>query len=253
MKKSLLAVAALFSLSGVAAAADMPVKAPIPTPGCANFGGFYVGGHGAWNGYQTRRNDPNGYTSVGGPQISGTSYTESNNNFGGGVQAGYNFQGPGRCTLWGVEADWSWMNAKTSTDVELGNLVDHGVRSKANWVSTVRGRAGFVVENMLLYLTGGVAFADIQTEFRHTHPVTPFADYVNFSDRRVGGAVGAGIEVALTNNLSLKSEVLYMNFGSWTHSYSAPVVHFGAAPLNQFSFSFNDNVWSSRFGLNYRF
>ena len=71
---------ALGAMTATAAIADgMPrgsIKdAPLPPPTCAYFGGFFVGGHFAWNDYKTGRNDHAGFLSPGGFQPSG--FTEA--------------------------------------------------------------------------------------------------------------------------------------------------------------------------------
>ena len=50
MKLTSIVTMALMAVSGAALAADLPAKAPAPAvvrSTCANFGGFYLGAHGA--------------------------------------------------------------------------------------------------------------------------------------------------------------------------------------------------------------
>src|SRR5262249_58934093 len=83
--------------------------------------------------------------------------------FAGGVTGGWNSQAG--CTVFGVEADYSW--AKITADSfhsDPGFPVVFGpntlsVSSTLKEFGTVRARTGFVVNNLLLYVTGGVAGA----------------------------------------------------------------------------------------------
>ena len=227
--------------------------APPPAAGCAYFGGFFVGGHAAWNDYKTSRNDRDHFLS----NATAAGFTEADDAFGGGVGVGYNFQNRGKCTMWGVEGDFSWSGLKTTTLINPNHPAavgdDFRITSTADWIATLRTRGGIIVDNALLYLTGGLAFTDIRTQFRHNHNGTNDPHSYTFSETQVGMVAGAGLEIALTERISLKSEVLYFNFGDWKRTGTGSVAHFGASPLNQHQFSGNDEVWSSRTGINVRF
>ena len=112
MKKIFLATTALVALIAVpAGAADMPVKyRPAPVvPVCANFGGFYVGGHVGWNYYKHdwKDRDNYGFNRTFSDHIGDG--TEPDASWHGGAQVGYNWQA---CTVFGVQADWSWTNSE---------------------------------------------------------------------------------------------------------------------------------------------
>ena len=226
--------------------------APLPAAGCAYFGGFFVGGHVAWNDYKSSRNDYDHFVSI---TSTPAGYTEADDSFGGGLGAGYNFQTRGKCSMWGVEADFSWSRMRTTSVIDPNHIGaagdDFRIRSTADWIATLRTRGGIVVDNTLLYLTGGIAFADIKTLFRHNHIAS--TNELAFSESQIGMVAGAGLEVALTERISLKSEVLYVNFGDWRRTGTGSVAHFGAPPSNAFSFSGSDEVWSSRTAINVRF
>ena len=113
MQKILLSAVAILAFGSLASAADLPrkgpVAAPVVRPACAQFGGFYIGGNAGWGFYDHTFNDRDGlgpFLDTGLPSsISGTDGA-----FNGGVQAGYNWQRG--CTVFGVEADWSWAGNK---------------------------------------------------------------------------------------------------------------------------------------------
>jgi outer membrane immunogenic protein len=78
----------------------------------------------------------------------------------GGLAAGYNWQGIG--WLFGVEADASYVGLNGSQDMTAANfsfITEHD-SFQTSWLSTVRGRAGYVWGNWLLYMTAGVAIGD---------------------------------------------------------------------------------------------
>lgn len=189
MKRFILAAATLaFACGlGVAQAADlgrrpaqMPVKAPLYSP-AYDWSGFYLGvtGGGGWGG--------SSWDSTGGFDISGWTV---------GATAGYNYQ-VGQA-VFGLEGDINWSNISGTT---LGCC-----ETKNTWLGTVRGRVGYAFDRLMPYVTGGVAFGDVEANV----PGFPGA-----SDTRVGWTLGGGVEYAITNNLSAKAEYLYVDLGSF--------------------------------------
>ena len=110
----------------------------------------------------------------------------------GGVHAGYNWQSGAR--VFGVEGD-----------VSFGDGVDY--------LASLRARLGYARDNLLLYVTGGVAFAG----FDDTSTVMSgkyWKKSVDFGgESEVGFVVGAGAEYKLASNLSIGVEGLYYAFG----------------------------------------
>ncbi len=145
----------LTGLATTAGAADIPrrsappvVRAPAPAyvSPLYDWSGFYVGifGGGGWG----RHN----YLDA----ASSTTYPSSGGLVGG--TAGVNWQ-MGSFVV-GAEGDLAWANI-------VGTGVPPTVvsnRSELNWVGTLRGRAGFAVNNVLLYGTGGWAYHDLDGE-----------------------------------------------------------------------------------------
>jgi outer membrane immunogenic protein len=240
MKKILLATAAFVSFAaGSATAADMPVKYSPPVARCANFGGFYFGGHVAYNSSTHVRNDQDGFLT------DNASYTLSDSRFGGGLQTGYNWQGYGNCTLWGIELDSSWSNLQDEI-VQNAFGQDHFLHVNNKWISTLRGRAGHVVENTLLYVTAGLAWGRFETTVQNHNAASPVF-LGDFSNNRAGLVAGFGAEQWIANNWTLKAEALYMKFASYDNSTS---IAFIPAP---FKWSSSDEVLSVRIGVNYIF
>jgi outer membrane immunogenic protein len=258
MKKILLGVVATVALAVPALAADLPVrtytKAPVIVDPGYNWTGFYVGANAGY-GWENTATDysyssipapaPPGFQDVFGPggplNIGGTSAVASAiaqgflptrlgdrqaGVFTAGGQIGYNAQF--NQTVLGVEADLNWINngVKTTAFVAPPNGVVTNVASSSaglRWLGTLRGRAGYAVDRALFYVTGGLAYGDVRVSSNASNFDGANTDLFagSFSGVRVGYAVGAGLEYAITNNVSLKGEYLYYNLGSVTYSVAA--------------------------------
>ncbi|WP_413992044.1 outer membrane protein [Labrys okinawensis] len=153
--------------------------------------------------------------------------------FVGGVQAGYNYQIDN--FVLGLEAD---IQGGAVTDSVSNAALDGGSRahSKINWYGTLRPRVGYAIDRTLIYATGGLAVAGVDYQLSATN-------YGAFSktSTKAGWTVGAGIEQAITDNISVKLEYDYVGFERYrtgnTNLYSYPTPSFHAI----------------RVGVNYKF
>jgi outer membrane immunogenic protein len=111
--------------------------------------------------------------------------------FEGGVQAGYNWQtGP---WVFGVEGDIQVTGAEdTFAPWKFSNP----------WFGTVRGRAGYAVNNILFYGTAGLAFGELRG--------MTFGG-ISESHTNAGWTGGVGAEFGLAQNWSAKIEYLYVD------------------------------------------
>ncbi|CAA2142538.1 outer membrane protein [Hyphomicrobium sp. ghe19] len=156
-------------------------------------------------------------------------YGWSNSNFAkpeggyGGAQVGYNWQ-RGRL-VFGIEGDFQGGDIGGTKTTAF----DDKVRSDINWFSTVRGRVGIATGPWLIYGTGGVAFADVDTRVRFDN-----GDKWKSSGTQTGYAVGGGVEWAFTQNWSAKAEYLYVGLG-------------------EDALGVNNDFQTVRLGLNYKF
>ena len=276
-----LASAMLLGGIGSASAADMAVKAPPPPPAPIwTWTGFYIGGSvgGKWNDtnvdiYPTGcflNAAPNGCGGAA-PGLSGVAANPirsdsthlGQSRFIGGGQAGYNWQSGN--WLLGVEGDISWtglnqsiITTKTMTPPLAGFMV-HSEAMKEDWLATFRARAGFVVApSFLLYATGGLAVAHVQTASAVAFTVTPDIYAGTFDETRAGWTVGGGGEWMIARNWSIKAEYLYVDLGKQTVNLACvntgicgapPQPAPGASYANDFRF--REHV--ARVGLNYHF
>jgi outer membrane immunogenic protein len=220
MKRVVIACVGLLALAGGSAtAADLPRYGPVAqAPGyynpIYNWTGFYLGinGGGGWGQSQW---DGVGTFDVSGGVIGGT--------------IGYNWQV--NQIVVGAEGDIDWSGIKGTTTV----LCAPGCETRNKWLATVRGRLGYAFDRFLPYITGGLAVGDINA----TVPVLPGGSISN-----AGWTIGAGLEVGVVSNVSLKAEYLYVDLGNFNCGLNC-----GLAPGG--NVSFNANL--VRGGLNVRF
>jgi len=156
-----------------------------------------------------------------------------------GGTAGYNQQF-GNFVL-GVEGDLNWNNIDSSrrqtvTIAAAPNAVVY--TSDVNWAGALRLRAGYAVDRVLLYATGGYAGASL--DLGYTNLTTPAS--ASRSKWAHGYALGVGLEYAFTRNLSAKAEYLYTSLGD-VSAFSGTVY----AARADYSAS------TVRMGVNYRF
>jgi outer membrane immunogenic protein len=161
-----------------------------------------------------------------------SSIGSSSNGFIGGVQLGYNYQI--NQFVVGAEADFQGSSLKGETDfvfqpVKLGTKLD--------WYGTVRARAGVLAtDRLLVYATGGLAYGRTKTYIE-----TPGGS-ASFSKSKAGWTVGAGVEYAVTDHVSLRTEYAYADLGK------ARVFEQGALGFDR-----KVNFHSVKFGINYKF
>lgn len=188
-------------LATPAAAADLAYKAPAAAYAVApvfTWTGFYLGANA---GYGWGEAD----------------YSSDIDGFAGGIQAGYNYQLSGPIVI-GVEADIQYSN------------IGSGV-FELDYFGTVRARAGFAVDQFLLFGTAGFAYG------RGTYELAGLSN----DQTNMGWTVGAGAEYAIDMNWSVKAEYLYMDLGSETYATVGGPIEVGLT----------SNI--VRAGVNYRF
>jgi outer membrane immunogenic protein len=203
--KFVAALAIASAISGVSAeAADMygrrgpyTVQQPLNV---YSWAGPYIGGNVGyqWGEISNNGADPSGIT--------------------GGIQGGYNWQ-VGQF-VFGGEAD-----------IQLSGASDTFAAWKFSnpWFGTLRGRAGFAMNNILIYGTGGLAFGSVR------------AQALNLTETQsaAGWTLGVGAEIGITQNWTAKAEYLYVNLND-----------------NQFALTGLPNGYQFnvvRLGVNYKF
>ena len=225
LRKFLLSTVTLCAAAGTAFAADLPsrrappVYAPPPPLPAFTWTGFYVGGQ---VGYEFGTSNAFAYDAAFGNGLAANS--SSKDGVIGGAHVGYLFStqslpvlgslaganggfGIGTGGVFGIEGDVDGTSAKAN--YFLGNIQNN---ADERIQGSVRGRLGIAFDRVLVYGTGGVAFGDLRNTYVNTF--TGATD--SFSHTRVGYTVGGGVEYAFTNNLSLRAEYRYTDFGRFT-------------------------------------
>lgn len=183
MVSGMLAGAVMAAAATAAQAADIarPAPAPIAVPAPAfSWTGFYVGGNVgyAWGSADTS-------TLFGSTGTSG---------WLGGGQLGFNYQFSNNIVA-GIEADIA--GGKVSGGVP-------GIDSNLDLLGSVRGRLGYAAGRFLPYVTGGFAYGNTSVD----------ALGIDQSKTLTGWTAGAGLEYALTDHWTAKTEYLYTDLGS---------------------------------------
>ena len=196
MKSILVAAMTSVSLLAIAPAmaADLIIEEPIYTPGVVDVGGNWEGVYlGAFIGGASGDFD----------DVDGAWFLGDESDSIGlsgwlvGVNAGANFY-IADGIVGGIVGDIAW------SDIS-GTLYDDYYEYTINWQGSLRGKLGFDAGAFMPYLTGGLAFANGTFE--------SFYGADSDSQTHLGWTVGAGVEVAATEDLSIDVLYRYSNYG----------------------------------------
>jgi len=252
MKNLLVAGFALAALSGSPVlAADMPLKAPPPVVAATNWSGFYLGVVAGGEIAQTSTN----FVFANIPGLPGTPTRVSPNGSGGliGAEAGYNYQA-GRF-LAGIEGDVDYARiGGQGTSVSPNGFFMAPTQQKLNLYGTVRGRLGVLAtSDLLLYATGGAAFGDVSMTTAFVPTGILGGNCTNsscgngaVSATKIGATVGAGLEYALSNRITVKAEYLFVDLGHTSTTFPLTL----AVSLMAANSSYQEHVL--RAGLNFK-
>jgi outer membrane immunogenic protein len=256
MKKIIIGTCSALFFTGSSFAADMAVKAPpMAAPVAAAYGwtGFYIGGN---VGYGWSHGTTDTFDAAG--VLIDTTTHDRNGVFGGG-QLGYNWQFSPNWLV-GIEADVSASDIKGTTFACTATGCASG-STKVDDFGTVRARLGYVVNNFLLYGTGGWAWSHSNTDRTITCVVagggvcpggpspSPLTGMVASASGSQGGWVaGAGVEWLFAPNWTAKVEYQHLQFDNVGRDYN--YTGFPTAFRHQVSDTGTDTV---RVGVNYLF
>src|SRR5665213_1067535 len=250
MKRISIGIAAVASLVATSAfAADLPArtytKAPAYVAPVYDWTGFYIG----LNGGYSWGNASSTFTSA----LPTFSASQRMDGWVFGGQAGYNWEF-NRSWVFGLEGDidatgqrgTSAFGPNTTVTVFVPpagvvalptvttTVTSSGTfQESLSWLSTVRGRVGFLPsDRVLLYATGGLAVGEVKstgtvatlttTALSFGIPPGPVAAAAMASSTsdRAGWTIGAGIEGALDNNWTVKLEYLYVDLGTINNTFA---------------------------------
>lgn len=189
-----------------------------------------------------------------------------------GGQIGYNYLSDDHYFV-GGEFDFDWAAIRSSltnssnyaspSPTFLSNLLFNSTENYGiNWVSTARTRIGYEIRGIIPYVTGGMSLGDgFHQTNAHQSQIYGSNTSRNFnintqkgfgSAVKIGWVVGAGLEIPIYKNLSVKTEYLYTQF-------CGPHFNSGALTFSNYSISQDIAYGNSsaigihqvRFGLNY--
>jgi outer membrane immunogenic protein len=258
MNRILIAATVLLFAASRAFAADLPVPvgppAYYPVATVYDWSGAYIGINGGYAFGQSEWGsdplNPSGLSSTGNFNVNGGLV---------GATAGVN----GQFGAWvvSVEGDFDWQGLSGTsssafcTSIFTTNTAPAATglscKTASNWIGTLRARAGYAWDRVLVYGTAGGAGANVQTSLTGL-PVQTNAVF--------GWTAGGGVEVALGENWTFKAEYLFvgLNNSVCNHGYSCGfdvAGTGGAAPVaaqnGNYAIRLNENLF--RVGLNFKF
>jgi outer membrane immunogenic protein len=154
----------------------------------------------------------------------------------------------------GVELDASWTDLRGQAypgpgAVAAGSNPLRTFYTEQTWLTTARARLGYAMDQWLFYVTGGFAHTNFSVN-NHAGAVAANGYRHPENVERSGWIAGLGIEYAATSNWSIKTEVLYADFGGSFFYMDAPAQ--GCVQCYSMNVDVKD-IWMWRIGLNYRF
>jgi len=134
--------------------------------------------------------------------------------FNGGVTAGahigYDWQFGN--VVAGVLADVNYADIDDRQSAFSGTPAFYHIDRELNWYGTARGKLGYAFSDRFMgYVTGGLAFGDVEYSFVSNTPAT--AIVTGSDDTDVGYSVGGGLTAKVTERISIGAEYLYTNLG----------------------------------------
>lgn len=223
------ACSAALAIAKTGSAADLPAASVIPPPVvlAPDWSGFYLGVAGGGGFGSSQKTFSNGMQTpefkVDGAIVGGT--------------VGYNKQWGN--IVAGLEGDFSWSEVHGSANCPNPVFT---CQTNATWLATLRPRVGYALGNFMPYVTGGLAVGDVNVKSFLTSTGSG-ANGVDFTKTQLGWTTGAGIEVSIFSNWSLKAEYLYIGLADANGPSDKP-------PITTIT-RFNENI--IRGGLNYTF
>jgi outer membrane immunogenic protein len=201
-------------------AADLPsryspeVFSPVPA---AQWSGFYVGaqvGY-AFGSDQTR-------IQVAGFPLTLLAPDYDTGGAVGGVHAGFNYQ-TGLAVL-GLEGDLELAGVDGTVDLTgSGRFPGYRMSSSTeiDLQGSLRARLGVAIDRLMIYGTGGLAFASVENVYRAELPSgnvfgSPAGDSsAKVDEIRWGWSLGAGAEYAVTSSVTARAEYRYTNLNTY--------------------------------------
>jgi outer membrane immunogenic protein len=199
---SLLAGTALVGFASASYAADLIIEEPAAEVGIVDVSGSWDGAFigafvgGGWADADHLANPPNNDLELAGWLV--------------GIDAGFNFT-VGSGLVLGVVGDIAWADI-TGDD---GGAFAFDTTHTIDWQGSLRGRVGFDGGAFMPYLTAGVAFA-------HGERTTSLGSPNSAEATHWGWTVGAGVEFAVSEELSVDLLYRYSDLSEELYDWSGP-------------------------------
>lgn len=225
MRQVFLGATVAAALMSPAMAADPAVMDPIidlPVASLYDWTGFYIGGHVG-----------GGRSHVDWTYVAGGNTADHRGSGAfGGIQAGFNLQTGN--WVFGVEGDVSGAGIDGGTSCPNPAF---SCDSDISMLGSIRARAGYAFDRVLIYGTGGFGFGRVEIS------TTSAALGTNGTTRtETGWTVGGGVEYAFGNRWSLKGEYMYYDLGSSNYTVDNGLV------VNA-----DTRLHTGKIGINYKF
>ncbi|WP_074381093.1 outer membrane protein [Bartonella doshiae] len=126
-----------------------------------------------------------------------------------------------------------------------GDKVDNNFTFKEKWAGATRIRIGFAADRIMPYIAGGIAYAELQDTAsisitgKDTGRVIASGNISDEKKTLVGYSLGAGVDLAMTDNIIVRAEYRYSDFGKKKFS------------KNKYEISYKTNNF--RVGVAYKF
>jgi outer membrane immunogenic protein len=205
MKNRLLVCAtlgAILATSTQAMSADSTVA-----PATFDWSGFYAGAYVGYTNYNST--------------ILGAGNSFGGLDFGGVIGGNYQMDQ----FVLGLEGDIGYTGANGTFTAPIAHSQETGLNY------ALRARAGYAIDTTLLFLEGGAAW----TQYKGKAGGASILD-----DTVIGWQIGAGVEQALTQNITLRFDGLYTNYAVTKNITVAPA-------------GFDSENFTARIGVNYKF
>jgi outer membrane immunogenic protein len=189
----------------------------------------------------------------------------TNNAFVGGAHVGYNFQK--EHLVFGLETEIDYVgkirkqqsyafSSQGNGGPPVGSYNVTPAENTTNYIGTLRARVGYAWQKYLVYAGGGYAYGGVNNggtgTVVFTAPDGTKTSQTGSGDNQgshSGYVLSAGVEYALSKNVSTRLDYSYLNFGNNTQTIKAPAT--GAS--YSFTSSAQEHFSLLRIGINYVF
>lgn len=130
--------------------------------------------------------------------------------FLGGIYAGANFD-IGNNVIMGADLDFTAGSTKAPENNTGYNAF---ATTQARWTGAARARLGYAVNRFLPYIAGGVAIGSFKDTL-----TTPLSEFKS-EKIRAGWTIGGGVDYAVTDNVILRAEYRYNDFGKQSFDFN---------------------------------